>query len=56
VNTAAAVAPLGQTISPKSGLPDSFIPQLTPTAKNPLAAVTVTFVIYLSSLKVCFRS
>jgi hypothetical protein len=44
VKTAAAVAPLGQTISPKSGLPDSFIPQLTPPAKNPFATVIVLFV------------
>jgi hypothetical protein len=50
VKTAAAVAPPGQTINPKSGLPDSFIPQLTPAAKNPLADVIVLFVIYGNSL------
>jgi hypothetical protein len=45
VNAAAAVAPVGQTISPKSGLPDCFIPQLTPVAKKPFGAVIVLFAI-----------
>jgi hypothetical protein len=50
VNAAAAVAPLGHTISPKSGLPDSFIPQLTPPAKNPFGAVIVSFAISSSQI------
>jgi hypothetical protein len=45
VKTAAAVAPLGHTISPKSGLPDSFIPQPNPPAQNPFGAVIVSFAI-----------
>jgi hypothetical protein len=45
VKTAAAFAPVGQTISPKSSLPDFFIPQYSPAAKNPFGDVTVLFVI-----------
>jgi hypothetical protein len=47
VNTAAAVAPAGHTISPRSNLPDFLIPQLTPAAKNPFGAVRVLFAIYI---------
>jgi hypothetical protein len=46
VNAAAAVALVGQTISPKSILPDSFIPQLTPAARKPRGAVIALFAIY----------
>jgi hypothetical protein len=45
VKAAAAFAPVGQTISPKSGLPDFFIPQYSPAAKNPFGPVIVLFVI-----------
>jgi hypothetical protein len=45
VKTAAAFAPVGQTIRPKSRLPDFFIPQCTAEAKNPFGDVTVLFVI-----------
>ena len=68
VNTAAAFAPAGQTISPKSGLPDFFIPQRTPAAKKPLGPVIVLFTIcknpfyllkfynWLTKEKQCFSS
>jgi hypothetical protein len=46
VNTPAAFAPLGQTINPKSNLPDFFIPHFTPDAKNPFGAVTVLLTIF----------
>jgi hypothetical protein len=46
VNTAAAFAPAGHTISPKSLLPDFFMPQLIPAARNPRGDVIVSFVIY----------
>ena len=45
VKTAAAVVPAGQASSAKSGLPDFFIPQCTPAAKKPFAAVIVLFAI-----------
>jgi hypothetical protein len=45
VKAAAAFAPAGQTSKPKSGLPDFFMPHLTPAAKNPFGAVIVLFVI-----------
>jgi hypothetical protein len=45
VNTAAAFAPAGHTISPKSLLPDFLIPQLIPAARNPRGDVIVSFLI-----------
>ena len=48
VKTAAAFTPVGQTISPKSGLPDFFTPQCIPAAKKPLGAVMVLFTISCS--------
>jgi hypothetical protein len=45
VKTAAALAPLGQTINPKSRLPDSLIPHAVPDAKKPFGEVTVLFAI-----------
>jgi hypothetical protein len=48
VKTAAAFTPVGQTINPKSGLPDFFTPQCNPTAKKPFGAVTVLFTIFCS--------
>jgi hypothetical protein len=46
VKTAAAFAPVGQTSSAKSGLPDFFTPQCSPAAKKPFGAVTELFVIF----------
>jgi hypothetical protein len=45
VKTAAAFAPPGQTISPKSCLPDFFIPHFTPAARKSRGAVIVLFAI-----------
>jgi len=53
VKTAAAVAPFGQTSNAKSGLPDFFIPQCTPAAKKPFAAVIVLFIIVFLLLWNC---
>jgi len=41
VNMAAATAPVGQTSSPKSRLPDTFTPEANPAARNPRGAVTL---------------
>ena len=48
VKTAAAFAPVGQTISPKSSPPDFFIPHFTPAAKNPFADVILLFAIVIA--------
>jgi hypothetical protein len=57
VKTAAARAPSGHTISPKSALPDFLTPQATPAAKKPFDPVTVLFAIlakpFRSSLRLC---
>lgn len=45
VKTAAAFAPVGQTISPKSSPPDFLMSHLIPAAKNPRGPVIVLFVI-----------
>jgi hypothetical protein len=55
VNTAAAFAPVGHTINPKSFLPDTFIPQATPAAKNPFAAVMLLLNIPVPLLKIIFH-
>jgi hypothetical protein len=50
VKTAAAFTPPGQTISPKSGLPDFLTPQCNPAAKNPFGEVIVLFTIVFLKL------
>jgi hypothetical protein len=45
VKTAAALAPVGQTSSPRSGLPDCFILQCTPAARKPFGVVIVLFLL-----------
>jgi hypothetical protein len=43
VKTAAAFAPVGQTSSAKSDLPDFLMPQYRPAAQKPFGAVIVLF-------------
>jgi hypothetical protein len=45
VKTAAAFAPAGQTIKPKSFFLDFLMPQAIPAARNPLGDVIVLFFI-----------
>jgi hypothetical protein len=45
VKTAAALAPVGHTISPKSRLPLFLTPPAAPAAKKPFGAVIVLFAI-----------
>jgi hypothetical protein len=45
VKSAAAFAPVGQTSSAKSALPDFLMPQCSPTAKKPFGDVIVLFAI-----------
>jgi hypothetical protein len=54
VKTAAALAPAGQTISPKSSLPLFLTPPAAPAAKNPFGAVIVLFAISFFPEKVHF--
>lgn len=51
VKTAAAVAPFGHAKSARSNFPDFLIPQCTPAAQKPFAAVIVLFAIISSLTK-----
>jgi hypothetical protein len=51
VNIAAAVAPPGHEIIPRSSLPDRFTPEASPTARKPFAAVIVLFIITIPTEK-----